>query len=78
MIIGTSLAVTAALLPATHAAATLVAATSIIAIGGSYYIGFKLLKNWKMFSGKHRMANLAGVVGPKHVSLPNFKLIKKK
>lgn len=79
LIIGTSLAVTAAMMPAAKAAAMLVAATSIVAIGSSYYIGFKLLRNWKAISGKERMAGLAGIVGPKHINLPKIRsLIKKK
>lgn len=71
LIMGASLAVTATLLPSSQAAGTLIAATGIVAIGGSYYIGFKLLRNWKAIAGKHR---LAGFVGR---SLPKFKLAKK-
>ena len=79
LIIGTSLAVTAAMMPVAKAAAMLVAATSIVAIGSSYYIGFKLLRNWKAISGKERMAGLAGIVGPKHINLPRIhSLIRKK
>ncbi|MEM4633698.1 MAG: hypothetical protein QW275_00930 [Candidatus Anstonellaceae archaeon] len=69
LIIGTSLAVTAAFLPAARAAYALIAATSLIAIGGSYYIGFKLLRNWKVIAGKHKVADLSHKVGPKHVKL---------
>ncbi|MFA6489666.1 MAG: hypothetical protein WCT52_03195 [Candidatus Micrarchaeia archaeon] len=71
LIMGASLAVTATLLPSAQAAGTLIAATGIVAIGGSYYIGFKLLRNWKAIAGKHR---LAGFVGR---NLPKFKLAKK-
>ena len=71
LIMGASLAITATLLPTSQAAGTLVAATGIVAIGGSYYIGFKLLKNWKAIAGKH---TLAGFVGR---ALPKFKLTKK-
>ncbi|MCX8197691.1 MAG: hypothetical protein N3F07_00640 [Candidatus Micrarchaeota archaeon] len=68
LIIGTSLAVTAAVLPAARAAHALIAATSIIAIGSSYYIGFKLLRNWKAIAGKHKIADLSHIVGPKHIA----------
>lgn len=71
LIMGASLAVTATLLPSSQAAGTLIAATGIIAIGGSYYIGFKLLKNWNAIAGKHRLANFVGK------GLPKFRLAKK-
>ncbi len=81
LIMGASLAVTAALLPMTHGFSTVVAATSVIAIGGSYYIGFKLLRNWKAIAGKHTVSQMAGVVGPKHVDarrkLPSWVRTKK-
>lgn len=72
LIMGSSLAITATLIPAAQAASLLVTATSIAAIVGSYYIGFKLLKNWKVIAGKHRLANAVGR------SLPKYKLAKKK
>lgn len=78
LIMGTSLAVTASLLPAAHAASTLIAATSIIAIGSSYYIGFKLLRNWKAIAGKHRVAHLSHMMGPQHVNIPKYDSVKKK
>jgi len=67
LILGTSLAATAILLPVSYAVSTLAVATSIVAIGSSYYIGFKLLNNWKAISGKERIASMAGRVGPKHI-----------
>jgi len=72
LIMGASLAVTATLIPTTHAASMLAAATGMVAIGGSYYIGFKLLRNWKAISGKHKLADAVGR------GLPKFKLIGKK
>ena len=70
LIMGASLAITATLLPV-QAAGALVAATGIVAIGGSYYIGFKLLRNWNVIAGKHRLADAVGK------SLPKFKLARK-
>lgn len=72
LVMGASLAITATMLPVAYAASTLAVATSIVAIGSSYYIGFKLLRNWKAISGKHRVASLAGRVGPRHVGLPKI------
>ena len=71
LIMGASLAVTATLLPSAQAAGTLIAATGIVAIGGSYYIGFKLLRNWKAIAGKQRLADFVGR------GLPKFKLTRK-
>lgn len=71
LIMGASLAVTATLAPTAQAASLLVTATSVAAIVGSYYIGFKLLKNWKVIAGKHRLGNLAGR------NLPKYRLAKK-
>jgi hypothetical protein len=65
LIIGTSLATLAITLPA--AFTTLAVATSVAAIGGSYYIGFKLLRDWRAMAGKEKVTRFAGVVGPKDV-----------
>lgn len=67
LIIGTSLAATATMLPATYAISTLAVATGIITIGSSYYIGFNLIRKWKALAGKHKIASYAGVMSPRHV-----------
>lgn len=68
LIVGASLAAAALLIPATYAVSTLVIATSLVSIGSSYYIGFKMLKNWRAIAGKERISRLAGVAHPKHVA----------
>jgi hypothetical protein len=79
LILGTSLAISATLLPVAAAASALLTATSIIAIGSSYYIGFKILKNWKAISGKNTLAGLAGKVPSKSVkSIKIGRITKKK
>jgi|GEM_PF-1324982 len=65
LIIGASLAAMAVTLPAA-ALSTLSVATALAAIGGSYYIGFKMLRNWRAISGKAQVSRMAGLVGPKH------------
>jgi hypothetical protein len=67
LIIGTSLAVTAIMLPVSYAVSTLAVATGIVSIAGSYYIGFKLIRNWKAISGKEGVAHAAGRLSPRHV-----------
>lgn len=66
LIIGTSLATAALTLPLAGLS-TLAVATAITAIGGSYYIGFKILRNWRAIAGRERVSSLAGIVGPKSV-----------
>ncbi len=68
LIVAASLATIALLLPTTYAVSTLSVATGLISIGSSYYIGFKMLKNWKAIAGKERVSRLAGVASPKHVA----------
>ncbi|MEM2137951.1 MAG: hypothetical protein QW568_02590 [Candidatus Anstonellaceae archaeon] len=68
LIVGASLAAAALLIPASYAVSTLVVATSLVSIGSSYYIGFKMLKNWKAIAGKERVSRLAGVAHPRHIA----------
>ncbi len=67
LIVGASLAVAALLIPVTYAVSTLAVATTLVSIGSSYYIGFKMLKNWKAIAGKERVSRLAGLASPKNV-----------
>jgi hypothetical protein len=59
LIIGTSLAVAATFMPTVHLTSLFATITSILAIGGSYYIGFKTLKNWKLLVHKNKVADLS-------------------
>ncbi|HIH19574.1 TPA: hypothetical protein HA225_06420 [Candidatus Micrarchaeota archaeon] len=67
LILGTSLVATATMMPAAYGASALAAAIKIIAIGGSYYVGFGLMRKWRALAGKHKVASYAGVMSPKHV-----------
>jgi len=69
LIIGTSLATAALTLPLTGLS-TLAVATAITAIGGSYYIGFKILRNWRAIAGREKVSSFAGVLSPKNVGGP--------
>jgi hypothetical protein len=55
LIIAGSLAVIAITLPLTVAASVLATATSIIAIGGSYFASYHILKSWPVISSKARV-----------------------
>jgi hypothetical protein len=61
LIVGASLAVAALLIPVTYAVSTLAVATTLVSIGSSYYIGFKMLKNWKAIAGKERVSRVSGI-----------------
>jgi hypothetical protein len=78
LILGASLAISAVLLPAAATASLLMTASSIVAIGGSYYIGFKLLSNWKTMTSKNTIARMTGKVSHKSVKGLGIKLLKKK
>ncbi|MCX8174691.1 MAG: hypothetical protein N3E51_00595 [Candidatus Micrarchaeota archaeon] len=64
LIIGASLAVAALMIPVTYAFSALSAAASVLSIGGSYYIGFKLLKNWKLIASKGHVSSMTERVPP--------------
>ena len=69
IILGASLAIAAIAMPALYPASLLLTASSIIAIGGSYYVSFNVLRRWKALAGKSRITDLLGVVKPKRLKL---------
>ncbi len=76
MLMGVSLAVAALLIPATYAVSTLVVATSLVSIGGSYYIGFKMLRNWRAIAGKERISRLVGMASPRQTQAVHRQISK--
>ncbi|VVC00905.1 Uncharacterised protein [uncultured archaeon] len=79
LILGTSLAIAAIMIPATYAFSTLTAAATILSVGGSYYLSFRLLKNWKATSSKGQVAEAAGRASPKSIAaLPKIVKLQKK
>ncbi|MCX8194577.1 MAG: hypothetical protein N3G22_00500 [Candidatus Micrarchaeota archaeon] len=62
LILATSLATTALMLPLSYALSALAVATGVVAIGSSYYISFRLLKNWRAIAGKEKIASMVGKI----------------
>lgn len=65
IILGASLAISAIVMPVIYPASLLLTASSIVAIGGSYYISFNVLRRWKASAGKSKIAGMLGVVKPR-------------
>ena len=76
IILGASLAIAAIVMPVVYPASLLLTASSVMAIGSSYYIGFNNLSRWKALAGKSKISSLLGVIRPRRVKLEG--IMKKK
>lgn len=61
IILGASLAISALVIP-TFGASLLAVISTLAAIGSSYYISFKILRNWGAIAGKARITSLVGLI----------------
>ena len=69
IILGASLAVAAVVMPVVYPASLLLTASSMVAIGSSYYISFNVLRRWKALAGKAKIRSLLGTIKPRRVKL---------
>jgi len=54
-------------IPLVASASLLTAVTGILAVGSTYFISAKILRNWKGMVARRQASDLSGVVGPKHI-----------
>ncbi|MFA6328078.1 MAG: hypothetical protein WCY41_01385 [Candidatus Micrarchaeia archaeon] len=54
-------------IPLFAAASLLTVFTGIVAVGSTYFISAKILKNWNAMVAKRRISSLSGFVGPKSI-----------